>query len=241
LLTHRCTLTRQRAGELDVKNQLITSIEKALMNTAITVLSIGSAIAIGAMSPGPSFVMVARTAVASTRANGLAAALGMGAGGIIFAAAALLGLQALLASVPWLYLTLKIGGGGYLAYLGYRIWKGAKSPLMVAERCTQGPHHSLKRSFILGLSTQLSNPKTAIVYGSIFASLLPRDVPVVLMVALPIVVFSIEAGWYSIVALLLASASPRDAYLRYKSWVDRAAGGVMALLGIRLVVAAAND
>jgi threonine/homoserine/homoserine lactone efflux protein len=241
LLTHRCTLTRQRAGELDVKNQLITSIEKAIMNTAITVLSIGSAIAIGAMSPGPSFVMVARTAVASTRANGLAAALGMGAGGIIFAAAALLGLQALLASVPWLYLALKIGGGGYLAYLGYRIWKGAKSPLMVAERCTQGPHHSLKRSFILGLSTQLSNPKTAIVYGSIFASLLPRDVPVVLMVALPIVVFSIEAGWYSIVALLLASASPRDAYLRYKSWVDRAAGGVMALLGIRLVVAAAND
>ncbi len=44
------------------------------MNTAITILSIGSAIAIGAMRPGPSFVMVARTAVASTRANGIAAA-----------------------------------------------------------------------------------------------------------------------------------------------------------------------
>jgi threonine/homoserine/homoserine lactone efflux protein len=90
------------------------------------------------------------------------------------------------------------------------------------------------------LGTQLSNPKTAIVYGSIFASFLPRDVPAALVVALPIVVFSIEAGWYSIVALLLSSASPRDAYLRYKNWVDRVAGGVMALLGIRLVVTAAK-
>jgi threonine/homoserine/homoserine lactone efflux protein len=208
------------------------------MNTAITVFSIGSAVAIGAMSPGPSFVMVARTAVASTRTHGLAAALGMGMGGIVFAVAALLGLQALLASVPWLYLALKVGGGGYLAYLGYRIWKGAKSPLMLTENCGEEPQRTLKRSFMLGLGTQLSNPKTAIVYGSIFASLLPRDVPLGLNIALPIVVFSIEAGWYTIVALLLSSASPRDAYLRYKSWVDRVAGGVMVLLGVRLVATA---
>jgi threonine/homoserine/homoserine lactone efflux protein len=164
----------------------------------------------------------------------------MGTGGTVFAAAALLGLQALLASVPWLYLTLKIGGGGYLAYLGYRIWKGAKSPLMFAAGGAQDSHRTLTRSFILGLGTQLSNPKTAIVYGSIFASLLPRDVPATLVVALPIVVFAIEAGWYSVVALLLSSAPARDAYLRYKSWVDRAAGGVMALLGIRLAVTAAE-
>jgi threonine/homoserine/homoserine lactone efflux protein len=208
------------------------------MNTAITVFSIGSAVAIGAMSPGPSFVMVARTAVASTRTHGLAAALGMGMGGTVFAVAALLGLQALLASVPWLYLALKVGGGAYLAYLGYRIWKGAKSPLMLMANCGQEPHRTLKRSFMLGLGTQLSNPKTAIVYGSIFASLLPRDVPLGLNIALPIVVFSIEAGWYSIVALLLSSASPRDAYLRYKSWIDHAAGGVMVLLGVRLVATA---
>lgn len=206
------------------------------MNTAMTVIGIGSAIAVGAMSPGPSFVMVAQTAVASSRAHGLAAALGMGFGGIVFSAAALLGLQALLASVPWLYLALKLGGGGYLAYLGYRIWKGAKSPLMLSGSFGQGQPNSLMRSFVLGLGTQLSNPKTAIVYGSIFASLLPRDIPVALVLVLPVVVFCIEAGWYSVVALLLSSTSPRDAYLRCKTWVDRAAGGVMVLLGIRLVV-----
>lgn len=210
------------------------------MSVLITVLSIGGAIAIGAMSPGPSFVMIARTSVSTTRKNGLAAALGMGIGATVFATAVLLGLQALLASVPWLYLILKAGGGAYLAYLGYRIWKDAKTPLILTTRCEQKQPHSLMRSFLLGLATQLSNPKTAIVYGSIFTSLLPRELPVALVIALPVTVFFIEAGWYSVVALLLSSLSPRTAYLRCKNWIDRIAGGVMALLGIRLIVTASK-
>jgi len=45
-------------------------------NITLPLLGIAGAMIIGAMSPGPSFVMVARTAVAS-RSDGLAAALGM--------------------------------------------------------------------------------------------------------------------------------------------------------------------
>jgi threonine/homoserine/homoserine lactone efflux protein len=47
----------------------------------------------GAMSPGPSFVYVARTAIAVSRPSGMATALGMGAHGFIIADAALLGLH----------------------------------------------------------------------------------------------------------------------------------------------------
>ena len=92
-----------------------------------------------------------------------------------------------------------------------------------------------KRTFLLGLATQVSNPKTAVVYASIFAAFLPREVPLVLALAVPAVIFCIETGWYAIVALALSSAAPRSAYLRYKIWIDRAAGGVMGLLGLRLV------
>ena len=219
---------------------LTNTKEQAGMNAAMVILSISGAITVGAMSPGPSFVMVARTAVTSVRSNGLAAALGMGIGGSLFATAALLGMQTLLASVPVLYMVLKAAGGAYLAYLGYRIWKGANAPLAMQADSEQAPRSSAKRSFLLGLGTQLSNPKTAIYYGSIFASLLPREVPLALILSLPIIIFIIEAGWYSIVAVMLSSSSPRDAYLRYKAWIDRVAGGVMGLLGMRLVVTAAD-
>ena len=207
-----------------------------MMDTTLSLLGIAGAIAVGAMSPGPSFVMVARTAVAS-RNDGLAAALGMGAGGIVFAIAALAGLQAAFLAVPGLYLAIKGFGGAYLIYLGFRIWRGARQPLAMTQDSDASPRQQSrgKRTFLLGLATQVSNPKTAVVYASIFAAFLPREVPLVLALAVPAVIFCIETGWYAIVALALSSAAPRSAYLRYKAWIDRAAGGVMGLLGLRLV------
>jgi len=208
-----------------------------MMDTTLSLLGIAGAMAVGAMSPGPSFVMVARTAVAS-RGDGLAAALGMGAGGLVFAVAALAGLQAAFLAVPALYLAVKGFGGAYLVYLGIRIWRGARQPLaMTQDAAGTSPRQQGRggRTFLLGLATQVSNPKTAVVYASIFAAFLPREVPLVLALAVPAVIFCIETGWYAIVALALSSAAPRSAYLRYKVWIDRAAGGVMGLLGLRLV------
>jgi threonine/homoserine/homoserine lactone efflux protein len=205
------------------------------MDAAISILGIAGAVTLGAMSPGPSFVMVARTAVASSRADGLAAALGMGIGGVLFAAAALLGLHVILTAVPWFYFALKMLGGAYLVYLGCMIWRGARQPLRLADGA---PARTFHRSFWLGLATQVSNPKAAVVYASIFVSLLPEEVPLTVTLVLPVVIFFIEAGWYSVVALVLSAPSPRAAYLRWKLWVDRAAGGAMGLLGIRLIATA---
>jgi threonine/homoserine/homoserine lactone efflux protein len=194
------------------------------------VLSIAAAITLGAMSPGPSFVMVARTSMARSRADGLAMALGMGVGGVLFAALALLGVHVVLAAVPWLYWSLKVLGGVYLVYLGWRIWRNAATPIALREF-----GGASQRSFWLGFITQVSNPKTAVVYASVFVSLLPRDIPVWTALVLPPVVFGIEAGWYSVVALSLSAPSPAAAYLRWKACIDRAAGGVMALLGFKLI------
>jgi threonine/homoserine/homoserine lactone efflux protein len=201
-----------------------------------------AALALGVISPGPSFVMVAREAVGQARGNGLAAALGMGLGGVLFALAALLGLQAVLLAVPALYLGLKVLGGLYLCWLGWRIFASAPQPLVVVRgglaRSEAG--RTRRASLALGLATQLSNPKTAIVYASVFAALLPGAVSPVQGALLLCAVFVVEAGWYAVVALLLSAPAPRRAYLGCKTWVDRAAGAVMAGLGLRLVASAAQ-
>src|SRR5215470_4490347 len=180
-------------------------------------LSLGAvlgALAVGVISPGPSFVMVAKEAVSMSRANGLAAALGMGLGGTVFALLALAGLQAVLLAVPLLYSTLKVLGGLYLCYLGYRIYVGAKQPLSIMDdRCGNVRRRSVRISLWFGLTTQLSNPKTAIVYGSVFAAFLPSHLSVTLAAALVAVVFALEACWYAIVATLLSAPAPRRAYV----------------------------
>lgn len=205
------------------------------MATLAALLAILGALLIGAISPGPSFVLVSRIAITQSRMHGLAAAVGMGAGGTLFAALALLGLAMLLNQVEGLYGILKLVGGIYLAWLGIRIWRGASEPLASTGMAVpQG--RSLLRVFAFALVTQLSNPKTAVVYGSIFAAMLPVAPPVWLLVVLPPLVFVIETAWYTVVALAFSAQHPRALYLRGKVWIDRLAGTVMGLLGLRLIV-----
>jgi threonine/homoserine/homoserine lactone efflux protein len=197
-------------------------------------LGILAAITVGAMSPGPSFVMVARTAVASSRTDGICAALGMGMGGLVFAVAALLGLHGLLLAVPSLYVGLKVIGGLYLGFLGLRIWRSAKQPLVFAD-VPRSNNSRATRSLLYGLITQLSNPKAAIIYASVFAAFMPSTPTLGFDLAVAALVFVVEAGWYVLVAVALSSKRPRGAYLSYKAWIDRTAGAIMIGLGLKLL------
>jgi threonine/homoserine/homoserine lactone efflux protein len=70
----------------------------------------------GVLSPGPSFVMAARTAVAKSREDGLVLSLGLAIGAALIAALCLGGLHAVLIAVPVLYSALKLAGGLYLRH-----------------------------------------------------------------------------------------------------------------------------
>jgi threonine/homoserine/homoserine lactone efflux protein len=210
------------------------------MNEISSLLGIAAALCIGAASPGPSFVMVARTAASAGRAQGLRAALGMGLGALLFAVASLLGLNAVFLAVPAVYIALKFSGGLYLAYLGFRIWRGARQPLDVSAHVDAGNSAHRQNHLLLGFATQVSNPKTALVYASVFATFLPASPSLQYHLAVVTLVFFIEAGWYAIVASALSAQGPRNTYLRFKTWVDRCAGGVMGALGLRLAASASQ-
>ncbi len=204
------------------------------MEYVLSIILILLALLIGAVSPGPSFLVVARYSLSASRQFGIAAAAGMGLGGVILAILALLGLHAVLSSMPLLYLYLKILGGLYLIYLGLRIWLDARKPIEVKLEADNN-RQSSKKAFAIALVTQLSNPKAAIIYGSIFASLLPENIPESFFYTLPPLVFIVEAGWYTAVALTLSSEIPRNIYLNAKTSYDRLAAVVMSGLGLKLI------
>jgi threonine/homoserine/homoserine lactone efflux protein len=200
----------------------------------LPVLSIVGVLAIGVVSPGPSFLFIAQRSAATSRLDGLAASVGMGIGGVVFALLALLGIHTVFQLLPWVFVVLKILGGAYLVFLAWKIWKGSRSTLTLL---TDGEkvRPALGRSFTLGLVTQLSNPKTAVVYGSIFASLLPESFSWVFVLWLLPLVFLVECGWYSFVSLALSSSAPRRVYFGFKTIIDRSASVLMGLLGIKLI------
>jgi threonine/homoserine/homoserine lactone efflux protein len=192
----------------------------------------------GVLSPGPSFVMAARTAVARSRADGILVSLGLGLGATLIAGLCLAGLHALLTAVPALYMGLKLVGGLYLAWMAWQIWRAAPQPLDMADSGQPVQTGSYWASFRLGLLTQVSNPKAAVVYGSVFAALLPAQFPLVAALLVMAGVFIMEFGWYAIVVLVLSSSAPRALYMRAKTSIDRMAAGVMGMLGLRLISSA---
>ena len=68
------------------------------MDAFAAFVAIMGTLALGTMRPGPSFLMVARTSIALSRADGIAAAFGMGIGGLAFGVLALLGVRLILES-----------------------------------------------------------------------------------------------------------------------------------------------
>ncbi len=190
---------------------------------------------LGSMSPGPSFIIVARAAAVDSRLSALLIALGIGTGGGIFALLVVFGHQFLNTSPSLAYTLLRMLGGAYLLFIAYRIFLLSTQPLDIA-----GGGAALKlttsRAFGLGLITQLSNPKAAVFYASVFSALLPSVFSPGSGLFLALLVMLVEAGWYASVALLLSSSVPKNLYLRTKKNIDRVAAVIIALLGLKLLL-----
>lgn len=127
---------------------------------------------------------VAARGASEGRPAGVASALGIGAGTLVHITLVALGLAALLRAVPVAYLVVRIGGAGYLIYLGVRAIRSRRT--FVLQRIEPAP---LWAVFWQGVITNVLNPKVAL----FFLAFLPQFVdpsrgnPVVQVVVLGLV------------------------------------------------------
>ena len=139
------------------------------------IAAIAGVLVAGAMSPGPSFFVVAQNTLSRSRADGIATAVGTGLGVAVFALLAGFGVTAILKTAPTAFLIFKLAGGAYLMWIAIKIWRGAATPLDAIE--TGSGAAGFYASFLQGLVVQISNPKTAIVIAGIFAAFVPASPP----------------------------------------------------------------
>ncbi len=206
------------------------------MDSVLVVVPIMATLLMGAISPGPSFIVVAKSSLEETQAKGVAIAFGIGIASALFGIAALAGLHVVFETVPWLYVLLKFFGGLYLMYLAYKIFKGAREPLPTLQ--AKGRRHSKKdtvKGIALGFVTQISNPKTAVVFASVFATFMTAKPDVSLYLVLIPLIFIFEFGWYAFVAILLSRPKPQQVYAQAKPGLDRMAATILGALGIKLM------
>jgi len=112
------------------------------------------------------------------------------------------------------------------------VWFVSKVVSTDAE-LTNKPAHF--KAVALGLATQLSNPKTAIVFSSVFAAMLPVKVPTHTTSILVMGVFVLNFSWYFLVSILLSSPKAQANYLRFKSYINKGSSVLMGSIGSKFV------
>lgn len=105
-----------------------------------------------------------------------------------------------------------------------------------------GHSQTCQRKALVGLrgvwvAVQLSNPKTAIVIGSIVVAFLPRDIPPFTPWLLALLGFVTDVGWYAAVVVLFSRPKAQQTYLKLKTGIDRVAGVALGVLGVKVLTA----
>lgn len=203
------------------------------LDFAITLAGFGVIHLLAVVSPGPSLIVVTRTSIAVSRNAGFMTALGFGVGSVIWALAAIFGLNILFSAVPWLYLAVKISGALYLIFLAYKLLRSKGLEEFAVEGALVP--QSLVRSFLKGLFVQLSNPKVVIFMGSMLVTLLPKNPSPEMLMAVIVLIFFDEFVWYSLVAAAFSVERLRNTYRRVSKTVDRVAGVFLGGLGVRIL------
>lgn len=128
------------------------------------------AVVVLTLAPGQVTLYVLGRSLAHGERTGVAAALGVGTGGLIHAVTCALGLSAVLATSGAAFSVVKYAGAAYLTYLGVRLLL-EKRPSGQIESTTEAGT-SFWRSYTRGVVTNVLNPKAAL----FFLAFLPQFV-----------------------------------------------------------------
>lgn len=189
------------------------------------------------LSPGPDNMMVLGIGMARGRASGMAFGLGCALGCLSHTLLAVIGVSALIAASPLAFTALKVCGGLYLAWMGF---KAIRSRSGAAASRAESVTESARTLFFRGVFANAINPKVAL----FFLSFLPQFVMAQngranLQTALLGLVFTAQAA--VLFGLLGFFSGAVGAWLTRRPsagmWMDRIAGTIFIALGLRLIVA----
>lgn len=186
------------------------------------------------LTPGPNMVYLVSRSITQGRAAGLVSLLGVAAGFGVYLAAAATGLAAVFVAVPAAYTVLKLAGAAYLLYLAWQaVRPGGLSVFAVRELPVDPP----RRLFVMGLVTNLLNPKIAVLYVSLLPQFVdPSRGPVALQslqlggiqIVIAVTVNALIVVFAGALATFLAT---RPRWLRAQRYLM---GGVLGALAVRL-------
>ena len=185
---------------------------------------------LGAMSPGPSMVVVINNAIFKNRFHGILTSLGHGIGISVYALFAVLGIALIIKT------NLHIFNGIKFLSIIFLIYLGVKSLLNKSD--LDFNKNSLKdgiASFLQGLNISLLNPKIFIWFIAIYSQFMSVNNDLFFNTTLILTAGLVDAIWYITLTLLVTSNIALDFFKNKNILLQKFIGSIFIIIGAILL------
>jgi threonine/homoserine/homoserine lactone efflux protein len=189
------------------------------------------------LTPGPNMIYLISRSITQGFGAGLISLGGVALGFVFYMLCAAFGITALVFAVPYAYDALRFAGAAYLLWLAWQAVKpGGQSPFQVRKLPVDGP----KKLFVMGLVTNLLNPKIAMLYLSLLPQFIDPSANVLTQsIALGFTQIAVSVAVNTMIALAAGSIAAflgaRPLWLLVQRWLM---GTVLAGLAVRMALEA---
>ncbi|MBX9804996.1 MAG: LysE family transporter [Alphaproteobacteria bacterium] len=189
---------------------------------------------VGLISPGPDFAVVVRNSLVYSRKTGLITAVGVAFGTLIHLAYILLGLGIVISKTVLLFHLVKYLGASYLIYIGIKGLMARKRTLTYGNLSHHKDISSLE-AFQTGVLTNAINVKCMLFFLSVISAFITPNEPGMIIFIYGMIIFFTTLIWFLIVAVCFSHKHLRQFFSNSRHWIERCTGGLLMLLGIRIL------
>ena len=186
---------------------------------------------LGAMSPGPSMMVVVNNAIFKNKFNGILTALGHGIGIGIYALFAVIGIGLIISTNFIIFNSLKILSILFLFYLG--IQSLVKNNNL---KFNKGNVKDGIQSFLQGLGISILNPKILIFFLAIYSQFMSSNNDKFFNLSLVLIAGVVDALWYLLLVNLVTYKSILE-LIKHKSYlIQKTVGFLFIILSLILFI-----
>jgi threonine/homoserine/homoserine lactone efflux protein len=188
------------------------------------------------LTPGPNMAYLVSRSICQGRTAGLVSLGGVALGFLTYMLLAAFGITALLLAVPYAYDTLRIAGAIYLGWMAWSVLRPGGTSLFHVRAL---PADSPRKLLLMGLLTNLLNPKIAALYLSLLPQFVDQSLGHVLRQTLTLGATQIAIS-LAVNAAIVAGAASIAGFLAGRPFVAQVQrwlmGTVLAGLAVRMAI-----
>ena len=186
---------------------------------------------LGAMSPGPSMMVVINNAIFKNKFNGILTAIGHGFGIVIYALFAVIGVGLIIKTNVFIFSSLKFLSIIFLFYLGIQA--------IIKKDQIEYDKTNIKsgmQSFLQGLSISILNPKIFIWFIAIYSQFMSLNNTYFFNISLVLIASIVDALWYLLLVNLVTFHSILELIKNKSYLMQKIVGFLFIIISMILLI-----